>query len=308
MWCVLEHAVFATGSHHTNSHQLTPTGGHTELVKWLVKKGCSMTEKTLDGDTALLLACYCGHSKLVRWILDNGGSMNERNNSGLTPLISAANGGHPDVVDALMERGAYIDEVDDDGYTALLLSARRGYLPTVQALGAYGADTSRRTKHGLDAIALSFEHSEVKDWLLRTRDFTPLHVAALIRSPQHAKRLLFQGADPTALTLRFQQPTPLQLALTPLTDLEPGLVRPSAAIPVVCQETMQILRQASALWTPSTHHLFGPRFRKTSFQIMLLANRLGYERLDLPELPTELWFRIIAMVGRDMDRQPITTV
>lgn len=298
---------------YKNSSGYTPLilascGGHLELVKWLVRQGCNMAEKTQDGDTALLLACYCGHAKLVRWILENGGSMSERNNSGLTPLISAANGGHPEVIDILMEKGAYIDETDDDGYTALLLAARRGYLTTVQSLCAYGADTTLRTKHGLDAIALSFEHADVKDWLLFTRDFTPLHIAAAIRSPQHVRRLLFKGADPLAPTLRFQSPTPLMIANQTMTALEPMYKRLAPSIPPLCPETQLILRQASQLWTPSTHMLFGPRFRHTSFLIMLLANRLSFDRLDLPELPTEIWFRIIAMVGRDLDRRPITTL
>ena len=90
---------------------------HPEVHDWLssikhfsklhvaasLRRADVVTARTGDGDTALLLACYCGHVEIARWILGNGGSVKEANNTGLTPLISAANGGHIEVAELLLE-------------------------------------------------------------------------------------------------------------------------------------------------------------------------------------------------------------
>lgn len=281
---------------------LASCGGHLELVQWLCKEGCSLQQRTIDGDTALLLACYCGHAHLVEWMLANGGSLLERNHSGLTPLISAANGGHPGVVEMLLASGANMEETDNDGYTALLLASRRGFLPTVQCLAVEGADGGARTKQGLDAVALSFEHVDVREWLLQTKDFSPLHVAALMRSPFHVKKLLHTGAHPLATTSRNRGPTPLDLAGMQTLGAQ------AYPLPPACQKCIRLLQLASQRWTPSTHNLFGPRYRRYAVLVILLAQHLPLDRPDLPNLPPEIWLRIISLLGRDLDRVLVTTV
>eukprot|EP00051_Salpingoeca_urceolata_P027394 m.481310 g.481310 ORF g.481310 m.481310 type:complete len:763 (+) comp22128_c0_seq1:441-2729(+) len=319
----------------TNESGYTPVilaacGGHQQLVEWLVARGCSLDDRTDDGDSALLLSCYCGHRDLVEWILDHGGSLQERNKTGLTPLISAANGGHPAVVELLLTRGASIDEVDNDGYSAVLLAARRGYLETVFCLAVHGANLEARTKHGLDIVALCGDQQESREWVRFARALTPLHIAALLRNEQHIRRLLHAGASPLSRPLPHH-PTPLDIAGTEYT---------LAKSKPVCKTCLTLLRQASRPWTPSTHALYGPKFRRSVFNGLLLWRRLSESASrpgsaapsppsspnkhavvlsrsrisslsssslaatsapQLPELPPEVWLHILSMIDRSVE-------
>eukprot|EP01147_Barroeca_monosierra_P002206 gene2206-5217_t len=281
---------------------LAACGGHCDLVQWLVEnQDCDIHAKTADGDTALLLACYCGHVSTVEWLLQNGASLTERNHAGLTPLISAANGGHADVMEHLLEKGASVDEFDNEGYTALLLAARRGHLNCVQMLMMFGANARTRINQGLDAVALSFEHDLTRHWIAATQELTPLHIAVLLDSERHVKRLLRAGHAPDCLTWRNTGPSPLDLAsfdrtFSPTTS-------PSAVINI-----RHILKCATQPWLPQTHFLFGARTRRLVILTLMLARKLYEERPDLPGLPEEVWFHIIAMLGRDpKDHEEVTS-
>eukprot|EP00730_Choanoeca_flexa_P018156 TRINITY_DN8811_c0_g1_i1.p1 TRINITY_DN8811_c0_g1~~TRINITY_DN8811_c0_g1_i1.p1 ORF type:complete len:677 (+),score=145.34 TRINITY_DN8811_c0_g1_i1:286-2316(+) len=276
---------------HVNSSGYSPLilaacGGHVHLVEWLYQQGCSLTDSTNEGDSPLLLACYCGHVKLVHWLLERGLSLDVRNNAGLTPLISAANGGHPEVLELLIRAGADMEETDNEGYTAFLLAVRRGYLNSARRLAMFGADMSVRTKNGLDAIALAFEYDKTRDWLKNVRDYTPLHVALFAKAPRHVRRLLRNGANPHALTLRNAPPTCVAMAQ----ELMPE-----------CSSLAALVVKAARRWTPQTHQLFGPKYRQHAVITMVLANRLAVDRPDLPLLPTEVWHHVIAMLGRRVE-------
>lgn len=276
--------------HYVNSSGYSPLilaacGGHLNLVKWLHQQGCSLNDRTREGDSALLLACYCGHTDLVQWFLKQGLDLSERNNAGLTPLISAANGGHPGVVDLLIEAGASIDEIDNEGYSSFLLAARRGFLKTAQTLAVRGANIDARTKTGLDAIALAFEHEDTREWIRSVRTYQPLHIACALGSVKHVKKLLYEGANPLALTKLNSEPTPFDLAK-----------RGPASV-------LEIMYQATRRWTPQTHRLFGPNYRKHAVIAMMVANKLLEEDTGLPTLPYEIWLHIIAMMSRNVEKQ-----
>eukprot|EP00041_Stephanoeca_diplocostata_P014353 m.259965 g.259965 ORF g.259965 m.259965 type:complete len:655 (+) comp19670_c1_seq1:234-2198(+) len=304
---------------------LAACGGHVELVQWLVSMKCSLDETTVDGDTPLLLACYCGHIELVRWIMQQGGSVTTRNKTGLTPLISAANGGHVQVVDLLLTYGSNLEERDNDGYTALLLAARRGFLPVVQHLLKRGANAGACVRVGEmndvgeaiqeDIYTLSEQHAEVHAWLLAVHDFPPLHIAANLRDMPMATRLLYCGTSPYTVVLRGTGVTPPQeggpgpaaASVQAITALDVASSRELGCGMLVCRRMVQLLRQASSPWTPVTHHLFGPRFRENVVRIMLIWQRLrlhGAQVPHLPQLPSELWLRIIAMLPRGHNTPP----
>lgn len=129
-----------------------------------------------------------------------------------------------------------------------------------------------------------------------------MHVAALIRSAYHIERLLHEGAHPLATTSRNRGPTPLDLA--GMQSL--GIIGYPLASP--CGKCVRLLQLASQRWTPSTHDLFGPRHRRYAILVILLAQRLPIDRPDLPNLPPEIWLRVIGLLGRDLDRILVTTV
>eukprot|EP00049_Salpingoeca_infusionum_P018961 m.359516 g.359516 ORF g.359516 m.359516 type:complete len:616 (-) comp18599_c0_seq1:383-2230(-) len=277
---------------------LAACGGHLELVSWLVEKhGCDLNARTNDRDTALLLACYCGHAKLVDWLIEHGSDLSARNSSGLSALISAANGGRVDVIDLLLERGVPVDDVDCDGYTALLLAARRGNLECVQRLLLAGASTAIRTKLGLDCVAVSFEHEQVRELLARTQRFSSIHYAVLFNNHSRLEELLSQGVAPTTQSKGDHQVTPLSLAMQPNSL---GL----HFLPRIDDTTRFIVHQATLPWVPERHFLFGPRHRAQVELTLMLANRLPTDRPDLPYLPREIWFLIASFLGRDVEIVP----
>lgn len=75
-----------------------------------------------------------------------------------------------------------------------------------------------------------------------------------------------------------------------------------------CPRCLRLLQLASQRWSPSTHDLFGPRYRRYAVLVILLAKRLSAERPDLPLLPPEIWLRVIGLLGRNLDRVLVTTV
>jgi hypothetical protein len=268
---------------------LAACGGHRAVVEWLVDAHqCSLWDRTTEGDTALLLACYCGHLAMVEWILTRGGQLATRNSSGLTPLLSAANGGRADVVRLLLSRGCSIDETDHEGFTPLLLAACRDHLETFLLLLLHGASLSARSASGMDCFSL-LPGSQIAAWIPFVHHASPLHVAALLRERTTVASLLRAGAHPrdTALT-PVGALTPLQLASVQL-DL------PSAR--PVDLPTVSLLAQAARPWCPCSHFLFGPATRSRVFSALLLFHRL--RSMDtLPQLPEEIVLLIISFLGR----------
>jgi len=283
---------------------LAACGGHLELIKWLVDVGCPLDARTKEGDTALLLACYCGHVDIVRWMLSAGSSVTERNDTGFTPLISAANGGKLEVVEALLSIGSDIEEEDDDGYTPLLLAARRGFLSVTQYLVMRGANT-HATIRGTDEdiFDLTQQCPAVHDWLQSVRYFPALHVAAAVGSTERVRRLLAMGEDPSERAVTNGPSLVLGPRVSAL-DVARAHSREAGPTP----QLVHTLRLASSLWTPSTHMLFGPSYRSTVRQVVLVWHRVatGRSSFALPPLPPELWYRIAAMLPRTERARALT--
>jgi hypothetical protein len=97
------------------------------------------------------------------------------------------------------------------------------------------------------------------------------------------------------------------MALTPALLV---LARRATHSHAVCPRTVLLVKRALQPWTPATHMLFGPKVRKTVFQVLLVRQRLDkMQNGRLPSIPTEVWERIIDMLGRglDADSLPVLT-
>ena len=273
---------------------LAACGGYIHMIEWLVlTRHCSLWTRTADGDSALLLACYCGHTNLVAWILDHGGSLSERNNTGLTPLLSAVNGGHINVVELLLQRGSCIEETDNEGFSPLLLAAYRDHVVVWRTLLLCGASLLSRTIEGLDCTALAPVTSRVRRWLAYLSGLPPLHIAALLRSTSRVHHLLSEGHNPHMSAI-----SPACGALTALDAAILCVDIPDA--PSLQPDLVHLLRAAMQPWAPHTHRLFGPTYRQRAVFLMAVWYRL-WDNPTVPRLPREVWLYILSFLDRDID-------
>eukprot|EP00056_Hartaetosiga_gracilis_P018327 m.10546 g.10546 ORF g.10546 m.10546 type:complete len:837 (-) comp6638_c0_seq2:2236-4746(-) len=264
---------------------LAACGGNVPLVEFFLNNGASLTEKNSNGDTPLLLAAYCGHTDLVEWLLTNGSSAFERNNSGMGVLVSAANGGHADTVRALHRRlGAHcLEEKDEGGYTPLLLACQRGHMDVVQYLACYGANVhAHTTRHDSDALALAADHPALLQFLTYIWELNSLEIACVLRECDRVHEMLRSGIDPTSSSRCLE--------VAKATDVFPDS-------PPVDEELVRLVNAATCPWTPLTHELFSPNYRKRVVELLWVKKQLDLHR-SLPFLPTEMWLHIMSFVER----------
>ena len=98
--------------------------GHLPLLKYLMKKGSSVHERSSGGDTALSLACRGGHLPVVRFLIANGADINCQDTQGYTPFHWACFKGHLPVVQLLMQQGVAMNTRNNRGETALQWAVR----------------------------------------------------------------------------------------------------------------------------------------------------------------------------------------
>jgi hypothetical protein len=128
-----------------------------------------------------------------------------------TPLTAAAASGDTAALQSLIARGVPVDRPDGHGWTPLVWAARRGHPGAIRALAAAGADLDRHdtARHGWTALmhAIHTGQPDAVRTLLeagadpnrRTRDLTPLLMAAAYGRTGMVGDLLDRGADPYAV-------------------------------------------------------------------------------------------------------------
>jgi ankyrin repeat protein len=115
-------------------------GGRVEVVRMLLRAGCSMTRVATNGRTALSLAAMQNEVEVVRVLIAAGADMQSRDGDGDAALPLAAFVGQLEAVRALVDGGANKDVVDDGGHTALILAAHNGFTDIVKFLVEAGCD------------------------------------------------------------------------------------------------------------------------------------------------------------------------
>ena len=118
--------------------------GHTETVKYLLKKGVNVNAKDKrSGETALIAAVRIGHTETVKVLLDNGADVNIKIKNS-TPLIAAAMVGNAEAVKLLLDNDADVNLKNSKGETALDLALKRlkkdtDYSETIELLKSAGS-------------------------------------------------------------------------------------------------------------------------------------------------------------------------
>mmetsp|Transcript_33212 Transcript_33212/g.86961 ORF Transcript_33212/g.86961 Transcript_33212/m.86961 type:complete len:720 (-) Transcript_33212:163-2322(-) len=293
---------------------LAACGGNIDLVRFFIEKGAWIKERNSNGDTALLLASYCGHRDLVDWLLQNGSTLDEKNDTGMGALISAANGGVPDVVELLLQHiaeagpdcGDAIESTDEGGYTPLLLAAQRGHLEVVKLLAQYGAQIQAVTSlHEHNAIMLANEYSEVQDYITRVWSWKPLQIAVENNDFKRVYALVQTGVDtrrgysgPPALELAIQKQDVARADHAGQAEAQGDEAAAGPLSPPIDLRIITVLKQARQSWAPSRHMLFPADARARVRLAMLVIPRVS-AKIDLPQLPCEMWMHIISFVANN---------
>ena len=90
--------------------------GDIEIIKLLLKKGSSIDDKDIKGNTCLLLAASYGHLDLVQWLLSYGGcSIYDVNLKGSNCILLASIHGNIPMIKWFIEQGLSLQDEDDYG-------------------------------------------------------------------------------------------------------------------------------------------------------------------------------------------------
>lgn len=110
--------------------------GHWQVARYLQEKGADINAVATNGSgyNALTGAVTGGHTEIVAWLLDSGADANYRYGPGYTPLHAAAANGHLEIVKLLLKHVADKSAKSNDGKSALALAEERKHAAVVEFL------------------------------------------------------------------------------------------------------------------------------------------------------------------------------
>jgi len=195
-----------------NENQETPlhaavSGGHLDIVEFLIAAGANVDAQNNQKATPLHLACYDGHRDIAEKLISHGANIEARFANGTTPLFWTVPGGHTAVFELLVKKGADIGVKVDNGANLLHSVAMHGQKDMAEILIEKGADVNRRSDDGTPPInyAAARGHKDVLELLIEEgadvnaaddRGYTPLRISVLLGKSEVLQTLLAKGADP----------------------------------------------------------------------------------------------------------------
>jgi ankyrin repeat protein len=154
------------------------TGGHADVIQFLISKGFEATATTEDDATPLH---YASTVSVAEFCVSNGADVNAKKNNGQSPLHYAARKGHKEIVELLLAHGADVNIGAGYNRTAAEFAMRGNHTEVVELLISKGADIS------------------------------PLHLAIYMKDEAKARSLIENGADVNSRTP--EGTTPLNRAI-----------------------------------------------------------------------------------------------
>uniref|UniRef100_A0A4W4EX74 Uncharacterized protein n=1 Tax=Electrophorus electricus TaxID=8005 RepID=A0A4W4EX74_ELEEL len=133
---------------------------HLECVKCLLEAGADPDISNKNKETPLYKACQQGSIDIVRVILAFGGSVNQRCYRGWTALHEAVRHGSPELCETLLQAGAAIDAPNAHGITPLLEAARHGRTTIMDYLICKGAGVNLQSCEGTTALSEASKHGQ----------------------------------------------------------------------------------------------------------------------------------------------------
>ena len=103
--------------------------GHLDTARYLAEKGADIHAPATNGTgyNALTAAVTAGHTEIVKWLLKRGLDANYRYGPGYSALLAAAANGHLEIVKLLLAHGADLHATSNDGKSALALATERNH-------------------------------------------------------------------------------------------------------------------------------------------------------------------------------------
>ena len=108
--------------------------------------------RSLNGDTALMIAAYQSDTASALSLIDKGAEINR---PGWTALHYAAASGNLTIIRRLLDESAFIDAESPNKTTPLMMAARSGHRDAVRLLLDEGADASLKNEAGRTAAAFA---------------------------------------------------------------------------------------------------------------------------------------------------------
>ena len=101
--------------------------GHLDTARFLADKGADIHAAATNGSgyNALTAAVTAGHTEIVKYLLKRGLDPNYRYGPGYSPLLAAAANGHLEILQLLLAHGADPSVTTSDGKSAVALANER---------------------------------------------------------------------------------------------------------------------------------------------------------------------------------------
>jgi ankyrin repeat protein len=134
--------------------------GRTTRAEDLLRQDPSLAQAwSVDGFTALHLACFFGHADTAALLLRHGAdpSVHARNQMQVAPLHSAAAARSLETVRLLLDHGAEVNARQQGGWTALHAAAQHGDVEMAKLLIERGAEVTAANDEGVTAADLARE-------------------------------------------------------------------------------------------------------------------------------------------------------
>ncbi|CAN9502148.1 unnamed protein product [Ophioblennius macclurei] len=147
---------------------LAVSGEHVSCVRCLLEAGADPDISSNNKGTPLYKACELENVEMVSLILSYGATVNQRCSRGWTALHEAVSRNNTDICDILLEARATINPANTYSITPLIVAAQRGQTRALRYLIEKGADVNIQTCDGVTALheASKEGHKEVVALLL----------------------------------------------------------------------------------------------------------------------------------------------
>jgi hypothetical protein len=140
---------------------VTTLGTQVNRIRILLKQGCDLEQRDMEGQTALHQACRYGDFDTIRLLLEHGADCNATDNRGDTPLIILMSITYQfnkiDLFLALPDID--VNTSNNEGKTALHKAAQQRYSELIEALLKHPAiDVNLKTYKGFSALDYAIDH------------------------------------------------------------------------------------------------------------------------------------------------------
>ncbi|XP_032356403.1 ankyrin repeat and SOCS box protein 2 isoform X1 [Etheostoma spectabile] len=125
---------------------------HLSCVQYLLEKGADPDISSKNKETSLYKACELENVDTVSLILSYGATVNQRCGQGWTALHEAVSRENTEICEMLIRAGAAINPPNTYSITPLIVAAQRGQMRALCYLIGKGADVNMQTCDGVTAL------------------------------------------------------------------------------------------------------------------------------------------------------------